>query len=86
MGRGSDGPMINERKRTEGSREMSRNGRIVTVMIAVLVLGAVIAGAQATSYEVKKGTVVQVYGNHSSSRWLMGNTRTSMSPKASCST
>jgi LPXTG-motif cell wall-anchored protein len=43
---------------------MSRNARIVTVMIAMLVLGAVIASAQTTSYEVKKGTVVQVYGNH----------------------
>jgi len=43
---------------------MSRKGRVVTVMIAVMVLGAVIAAAQATSYEVKRGTVVQVYGNH----------------------
>lgn len=43
---------------------MSRKGRVVTVMIAVMVLGVVIAAAQATSYEVKRGTVVQVYGNH----------------------
>jgi LPXTG-motif cell wall-anchored protein len=43
---------------------MSRKGRVVTVMIAVMVLGTVIAAAQATSYEVKRGTVVQVYGNH----------------------
>jgi LPXTG-motif cell wall-anchored protein len=43
---------------------MSQKGRVVVVMIAVMVLGAVIAGAQATSYEVKKGTVVDVYGNH----------------------
>ena len=43
---------------------MSRNGRIVTVMIAVLVLGAVIASAQTASVEVKSGTVMQVYGNH----------------------
>ncbi len=43
---------------------MSRKGRVITVMIAAMVLGAVIAGAQTTSYEVKQGTVIQVYGNH----------------------
>jgi LPXTG-motif cell wall-anchored protein len=43
---------------------MSRNGRIVTVMIAVMVLGVVAASAQTTSVEVKRGTVMQVYGNH----------------------
>jgi len=43
---------------------MSLNRRIVVLMIAVMLLGAGIALAQTTAFEVKRGTVISVWGNH----------------------
>jgi hypothetical protein len=43
---------------------MSVKRNIVMVAVGIIVLGALFAIAQTTSYEVKQGTVIQVYGNH----------------------
>ena len=43
---------------------MSVKKSVLVVMAAVIVLGAGFAAAQTTTYEIKQGTVVHVYGNN----------------------
>ena len=53
---------------------MSKN-KVLTAMAAVLVIGAVFAVAQTTTYEIRQGTVLNTYGNHLVVRMADGEVR-----------
>lgn len=48
---------------------------VIAVLVAVVALGAVAAGAQTTTYEIKQGTVLHVDGNHLYVRMADGSVR-----------
>ncbi len=54
---------------------MSVKKSVLVVMAAVIILGAGFAAAQTTTYEIKQGTVVHVYGNHLVVKMSTGETK-----------
>jgi hypothetical protein len=54
---------------------MSVKKSVLIVMAALFVLGAGFAAAQTTTYEIKQGTVISVYGNHLVVKMADGETR-----------
>ena len=54
---------------------MSVKKSVLVVMAAVIILGAGFAAAQTTTYEIKQGTVVYVYGNHLVVKMSTGETK-----------
>jgi len=69
---GESSLIVNERK---GGVEMSVKKSVLVVMAAVIVLGAGIAAAQTSTYEIKQGTVISVYGNHLVVKMASGETK-----------
>ena len=43
---------------------MSMKRNLIIALVAVVAMGATVAIAQTTTYEIKQGTVLHVYGNH----------------------
>ena len=43
---------------------MSMKKNLIIALVAVVAMGATVAIAQTTTYEIKQGTVLHVYGNH----------------------
>jgi len=70
-GPGDLGPIINEHK---GGFDMSKN-RVLVMMAAVFVIGAVFAVAQTTTYEIRQGTVLNHYDNNLVVRMADGEVR-----------
>ena len=54
---------------------MSVKKSVLLAMAVVIVLGAGFAAAQTTTYEIKQGTVVHVYGNHLVVKMSTGETK-----------
>ena len=54
---------------------MSVKKSVLVVMAAVIILGAGFAAAQTTTYEIKQGTVVHVYGNNLVVKMSTGETK-----------
>ena len=54
---------------------MSVKKSVLVLMAAVIILGAGLAAAQTTDYEIKQGTVVHVYGNHLVVKMSTGETK-----------
>jgi len=61
VGPGDSGPITNQK---QGGIDMSVKRSVLIAMAAVIVLGAGFAAAQTSTYEIKQGTVVHVYGNN----------------------
>jgi hypothetical protein len=54
---------------------MSVNSKVVLGLVAFLVIGSAVAMAQSTTYEIRQGEVLNVYGNHLVVRMADGTVR-----------